>query len=142
MKSTVSFALGIYVLMVVTAAANGRELERISRHDCHAVFLVPNSLEYIKVDSAKISGNDECYIAFRYTGDLKIKSRTNPPSTAEDWRWLTDFFLTVKSVPLRESLTETESEDGAQQHDLFNLMSNEHFLVPGGGGYIYCTTPP
>jgi hypothetical protein len=136
MKSIFFRALGIFAFMVAMIAANAKEPVRISRSDCHATFLVPNGLEYVEVNGIPTAGDDQCYIAFNYTGDLKIKSRKNPPSTAEEWRWSTDLALTIKGVPLAENLAKIDSDDGARQHGLFNLASKEHFLVPGGEMYI------
>jgi len=67
---------------------------------------------------------------------LKIKSRPNPPSTAEDWRWLTDFDLTIKSIPLGEALAQIKSADGLVQPGVFNLVSQENIPLPGGEAYI------
>ncbi|MFX1735295.1 hypothetical protein PXJ20_01575 [Paraburkholderia sp. A1RI_3L] len=136
MKITIFTALGISALAVAITVANGKEPERISRDDCHATFLVPNGLEYVEINGAKISGNNECYIAFRYTGDLKIKRRPNPPSTADDWRWLTDFVLAVKGKSLGDSLAQIKTSEGLERPGMFNLVSNEHFQIPGGEVYV------
>jgi hypothetical protein len=135
MKSIIFRVFGIGVLTIVMAAANGKQPERISRDDCHTVFLVPNGLKYVEVNSAQISGDTECYIAFKYTGNLKI-SRSNAPSTAEDWRWLTDFALAVRSTSLAENLAQIKSTEGLEQPGMFKLVSREHFGVPGGEVYV------
>ncbi|WP_244831115.1 hypothetical protein [Caballeronia sp. TF1N1] len=136
MKGIFLRVFGIFALIVATTAASAKGPERISRGDCHATFIVPNGLEYVEVDGIQISSNDECHIAFRYTGDLKIKSRAIPPPTAEDWRWLTDFALSVKREPLEDRLAQIKSTDGLEKPGMFNLVSSEHFEIPGGEVFI------
>lgn len=136
MKRIIFLVLSVFNFMVLASSADCKEPERVVRDDCHLSFLAPKRIEYIEMDGAQISGNNECYIAFRYTGNLKIKSRPNPPSTAEDWRWLTDFALTVKGESLGDSLAQIKSTEGLEQAGMFNLVSNEHFGVPGGEVYI------
>lgn len=136
MRSITFNTRGIFALAVAMTIANGKEPERISRDDCHATFLVPNGLEYVEMNGAQISGNNECYIAFRYTGDLKTKSRPNPPSTTDDWRWLTDFTLTVKGKSLGDSLAQIKSTEGLERPGMFNLISSENFQIPGGEVYV------
>ncbi|CAM2164213.1 Transmembrane protein [Paraburkholderia sacchari] len=136
MRRIALFVLGILGFVACVSSVSGKEPGRVLRDDCHLSFLVPNGLEYIEMDDFQVAKNDECYIAFKYVGDLKIKSRPDPPSTAEDWRWLTDFALTVESTSLDEGLAKIKSAVGLEQNGMFRLVSNEHFLVPGGEMYV------
>ena len=125
-------------------STSSKEPERVSRDDCHLSFLSPEGVEYIKVVGAFIAVNDECYIAFNYTGGLRVKPGRHMPAMPEDWRAMTDFALTVEKTPVTDSLAKIESADGAPQHGLFKMTSKDHVPLSGGDLYIvsYAATKP
>lgn len=136
MRRIFLLALSVLSFMSWIGSANGKEPKPVLRDDCHLSFLAPVDLEYIEVDGALTTGKDECYIAFKYAGDMRVKPSGRTPVMPEDWRAMTDFALTVKSVPLGEAIAQIESGDGAQQHGLFNLISKERIPLPGGDLYV------
>ncbi|MBC8726694.1 hypothetical protein F6X37_35985 [Paraburkholderia sp. 31.1] len=136
MKRIVLLVLSILSCMAWAGSANAKESEGVTRNDCHLSFLVPTNLEYVEVEDAITTGKDECYLAFKYSGDMRIKPEGHVFSVPEDWRAMTDFALTVKSIPLLENIAQIESDDGAKQHGLFKLETKEHIPLPGGDLYI------
>jgi hypothetical protein len=136
MKRIIFLVLSIFIFMAWVNSANARETERVQRDDCHLSFLAPANLEYVEVEDAIVTGKDKCYIAFKYTGNLRIKPNGHTPAMPEDWRTMTDFAITVKDTPLPESIAQVESADGAEQRGLFKLESKEHISLVGGDLYI------
>lgn len=136
MKRIIFLAVSVLSFVTWASSAVGEESQRVLRDDCHLSFLVPKNVEYVEVDGAVLSGKDECYIAFKYTGDLRVKGFGRVPAMPEDWRAMTDFSLTVKAVPIANSLAQIESDDGAPQNGLFKVISQEHVSLRGGELYI------
>lgn len=138
------FLLIIFIFMSLTNLTNAKETTRVQRDDCNLSFLSPANLEYIGIDDPIVTGKDKCYIAFKYTGNLRIKSDGYIPAMPEDWRAMTDFSLTIKNIPLPEEITEIESADGAEQNGLFRLKAKKHIPLVGGDLYIlrYFATKP
>ncbi|WP_143136726.1 hypothetical protein [Burkholderia ubonensis] len=111
--------------------------DRVFRDDCHLSFIAPDGLEYVEVDNQIATGDDVCYMAFKYTGALKLKSVGNPPAMPEDWRMLTDFAITIKRSSLSESIDEIESPGGGGQYGVFGLKLKSHIKIKGGDLYIF-----
>lgn len=144
MRRIIFILMNFLFFMVFAGLVNSKEPGRILRDDCHLSFSVPKGVEYVEVDGAVATGKDECYLAFEYTGDLRIKLSGNMPAIPEDWRAMTDFSLTVKAVPVADSLAQLESADGVSQQGLFKIISREHVSLSGGDLYVvgYVATHP
>ncbi len=136
MKLIFLYVFSALSFVACTSQAVGREPGRVSRNDCHLSFVPSDNLQYIEVEDTVTTGNDECHIAFKYTGDMRVKRSGRRPAMPEDWRAMTDFSLTVTSIPLPKKLAEVNSDAGAQQHGLFELASKEHIQLSRGDLYI------
>ncbi|MDY7790577.1 hypothetical protein [Burkholderia ubonensis] len=97
MRKTFAFLIAVSMLAFFVNVARTGEVGRIFRDDCRLSFLARPGLEYVEVDGATISGNDACYIAFKYTGNLKLKSAEYSPAMPDDWRALVDVVITVNA---------------------------------------------
>ncbi|MBF5011568.1 hypothetical protein [Burkholderia pseudomultivorans] len=130
--------VGLFLIFTgFVSVASGEEPVRVSRDDCNLSFVVPKGVEYIEMRGVISAGEDECYVAFAYTGDLRVESVGNLPSTTEDWRAMTDFALTVKGISLVDSLAQIQSADGMLRKGLFKIISKEHVSLPGGDLYMF-----
>ncbi|WP_157381415.1 hypothetical protein [Burkholderia ubonensis] len=137
MKKAFVFLTAVLMLRGFANVARAEGVGRIFRDDCGLSFLAPPGLEYVEVDGVMAAGNDACYIAFKYTGNLKYKSTEYSPAMPEGWRAMVDLVITVKHRSLGDGIEGIESPGGGAQHGIFDLASKDHIEIGGGDLYVF-----